>query len=1555
MAADVVLEPEPLNPCCAEIKKRYQKLEEKRNALRQAVKLLENETNKLLNENKNLKKVCEDERARAGREKEAKEKECTIRNQLEKEIHDLKAEISSCQKSGSSRSEDNDESGLIRILEAEGEVEKLKELLEKEKKRSTSEKKKAEVEKKKAAEAWKLVEVEKSRVEEVKKHAEIARNEADEYRLCLEKLKMEANEAREKLIAEISKADDANKKVEAEKQQIRRERKCADLERTKAEEQRRLMEVERKKATDEKYRADNLSQRLEKEKQRSEELQGKIEEILSSRRDVRGCSCFGDKRHNGGTNITTADVKLLREQLKLKKKQVKHAKRISKLEKAENRFIRKELYLLKQDFMQMSCRFNALYDLLSCSMEGTDSLAKNGESPELWGCNLHHNLLGSQPRNFNSQSDFRLPETCYTNSINNPCSARECPHQLSRGSRTRPTSGISSELEPPVGGSVRIKSQSSAECSTATSFSDSKFMGSQGKDAFFATASTEVAKKSSSQRSSILRLSDGVAKTRQTENIGVVAANNDRASVQRNVINACLNSSAVCVVDQASNGRRKKRRLQDALESVAWLYSEDGQLYLKIGEKLSELKYLLNRKANIPPGSENYGMAEYLDDRKGFCAKNHNGCSKKSCKHSSDKMLCKWQKPDVPYFSQNNIQKQAEKYEAKDSRIPCFLPEMEKPFQMKENAVCGEEPSNAVSSKRADLISFEKMICGDYMKLLDLDSDDERRYKAAIEMPLSPTLPDINSASLKLCVQDDSHFLVEGNLESFEAERSNALQFPTFDVIDLEISSNTAKQKALHFQELSLNDNQVSSHSSEEVRINGTIVTDGDFKQHDVLSNVEHNSSFHGNDSNMDVEQTHRGSTAGDTVQKASDALPTMELKDHGEFKHLVHGPLGPSAISYSKVSKEAVSGGSDKSLLSGSTNCSFSKFALHSQKLCENWYMHNSIPNIHNLSREVVNVPNGTHGLTRATVTTFTENHIEGKGEKHDGVVVSQSGEMIDKSSEAEKYEQNCNLLFSECAANMEASKSMPVSTIRKINDQCGDSDGLEQEKIPKYFVVFSNMDDCSKTRISQYSKTVISQGCMDTQVLRAIAMEPELLPEEKTAVFFSLLLCNISGSLSANSRCTRSGDFLLPSRSFAEEINKVLSDGEARWLILEICQLNILVELIEDFLVNRKVLLYTDRLLEPFSACFSSQEFHQLNGSDLCVSTRDATVDQIIAGCVIFASISATVDRIGIVLEFSYRILRMCRNDISWILLALHVFAFVCGEEFFDPDDYRYVVNAVRLVVSLVEHGNECARSAFSGLHSTQLMPIFPPCEQCLFATDEFCVDNFACSLLDELQFYALAGNHLDGKNSPASTCTSQSCSDRNGGTVSKTEVNRLKTVCVGSCSIYKFGKLAADRSDCFPESSFCYFTDIISLVELIGCYMRWEWTYNKIMSRIVNMLELCKSEEFLAALLVLLGQLGRFGIEDGGYQQTGVAELRCSLSRILDASITEKRSIPTQFSAVGALLNLLPFSFEETVEGHPELSRDAREYGYVMQVKKWFSHLSMEQRAMSFDLFR
>jgi hypothetical protein len=41
--------------------------------------------------------------------------------------------------------------------------------------------------------------------------------------------------------------------------------------------------------------------------------------------------------------------------------------------------------------------------------------------------------------------------------------------------------------------------------------------------------------------------------------------------------------------------------------------------------------------------------------------------------------------------------------------------------------------------------SFEDVVDGDYMKLLDLDnSADEERYRMALKMPLSPTLHNIN-------------------------------------------------------------------------------------------------------------------------------------------------------------------------------------------------------------------------------------------------------------------------------------------------------------------------------------------------------------------------------------------------------------------------------------------------------------------------------------------------------------------------------------------------------------------------------------------------------------------------------------------------------------------------------------------------------------------------------------------------------------------------------------------------------------------------------------------
>ncbi|KAI6703242.1 hypothetical protein NL676_012378 [Syzygium grande] len=117
MAADVSVKVEPENVCCRAWKLKYSKLEEKRNALRQAVKLLEQQLDKVQAESLNNKKACEVERARAELEKEEKERALSVRVSLENEVAALKSEIVSLQRSVGSDDQDGKEK--IKLLEAQ--------------------------------------------------------------------------------------------------------------------------------------------------------------------------------------------------------------------------------------------------------------------------------------------------------------------------------------------------------------------------------------------------------------------------------------------------------------------------------------------------------------------------------------------------------------------------------------------------------------------------------------------------------------------------------------------------------------------------------------------------------------------------------------------------------------------------------------------------------------------------------------------------------------------------------------------------------------------------------------------------------------------------------------------------------------------------------------------------------------------------------------------------------------------------------------------------------------------------------------------------------------------------------------------------------------------------------------------------------------------------------------------------------------------------------------------------------------------------------------------
>ncbi|MQL92592.1 hypothetical protein Taro_025213 [Colocasia esculenta] len=766
MAADVALDPQPANPCCVELKKRYLRLEEKRNALRQAVKLLEAQASKLQNENAALKEVCEEERRRADLAHQAKEKESDIKNILEKEIQDLKSKIASLQENGNLIDQDRNRLLETRILQGEAEIKRLKGLLQKEIKKAETEKKKVLQEKKKTAEAWELMKIEKSKTEEQKRLAEMERKKVEDMSRSLAKAKSEANEAREKVNEERRKAEAANKKVELERKKASREKKCADIERARVEEQVELVKMERKKSMDEKERADRLSKQLEEERKRRE-LQREKEEVVCTLQGVKSCSGnYKTKQLSSSKEDTEfSNMKLLKSKLKLQKNELKHAKRMAKLEKSEKQLLLQQLHLLKRDHFKFSHRLEMLINCPSYGIKGTDDLTKIGGS--LDKCTNRYSTESQRKcvcdeHEFNSQSETKTK--CTATRCTGPVTSHTWHLPQKCGGRaTRSISGISSDLESPVGDSVGQKLHNSALCSTAVTYSDAPLIGSQGRSAFAVATSAKLTK-DSFQRSPSVNL------TSEPKTMHVAQQNNDGSNFHRKMESSCLksivcNGTQITVGDFQSN--KGKRKAQVTLD--------EERCCLKINKKNS-LVDDINSKSFVPLvcrtddiSNSNIGKSPAAECSDDSDTKNYEFHGKKRSN--------KQQKLGLLASDRIDNHNEACGYEEDGHNEICCIKEAAFPFPdaKEHDLTCRNKSSDILINNQAAIVCLENMIPEDFMKLLDLDDDaEEQKYRAARARPLSPTLPELESPSRRHSL-DDYH-ASDGRCESKEEKLTSTIE-----------------------------------------------------------------------------------------------------------------------------------------------------------------------------------------------------------------------------------------------------------------------------------------------------------------------------------------------------------------------------------------------------------------------------------------------------------------------------------------------------------------------------------------------------------------------------------------------------------------------------------------------------------------------------------------------------------------------------------------------------------------------------------------------------------
>ncbi|KAI3951961.1 hypothetical protein MKW92_010469 [Papaver armeniacum] len=505
-----------------------------------------------------------------------------------------------------------------------------------------------------------------------------------------------------------------------------------------------------------------------------------------------------------------------------------------------------------------------------------------------------------------------------------------------------------------------------------------------------------------------------------------------------------------------------------------------------------------------------------------------------------------------------------------------------------------------------------------------------------------------------------------------------------------------------------------------------------------------------------------------------------------------------------------------------------------------------------------------------------------------------------------------------------------MQQTSISKSTVLCA-SDGAFTCKITsKYIVCSDTKDEDSISRIISASEACVSKVSMVSQtdwvvdkILSALYMEQDLLPKERVCTFFSLLLYNFSLIISMKYRNFLSEEFSVCSASFMKHMQTVMCDSETKRMLLELWEMDAVPKLIQDFLTDREVLLYNELSHEQFASRDpGSVVTLSANGINIGVSSKIATVEQLVIGSTAVASICAAIGDVSFVCEVSCDIIQKNISDSYYSLTVLHVFASICGKQYFTSDGYSLIMTVVKSIVVLLEKGDEraCTICASILLSTSEGEPRFPQCAHCIFSEGAVPVDQVMAFLLKKLCSYSLsaglsnsdASGPLRDEQCPEDELCLESYSDVNGISYSA--------------------------------------NDYLSLVELVSHYMSWKWTCSNTIPRLLQMLESRVSEEFTTAVLLLLGQLGRLGDHNSGEQMGVEEDLRRMLSSFLDQNSKRKCGLPTQFAAIHALIGLLSIEFEDIIQGK-ELP--ASHYSDV--IRKWFSNLSEEKKSLPISLLK
>ncbi|WZZ39825.1 hypothetical protein YC2023_036084 [Brassica napus] len=540
MAANAPLESPSGSPRCIAWQGKYLGMKKRRDACKEAIEILQKAMAAANDEKANLQKskssdflhlnfgtVCEvasdrGELREMADNRDAQEDESVEKSSLEKEICVLKSEILTLQKRLERRNlqERSEEVEFLQGSSGEKEISELKSLLKKETLRAdNSEEEREQICKelnktkallvkyedikphvpeveKEISLVKNLLASERHKTESERKKAEAEKKKADQYLSELVVLRSTAQKTSSDLRALSSSIETVKKQLESEKQKTLKERKRADMESAKAKEQMKLAEDLSKKFEIIRARNEELKKEAELQSASSKvkfaENSAKLEEKIrinkneamawKSRADdltqqlQETCSISPHQVRD----LEKAKVRLLKKELKFKRKCAKHSKEVAEFERFRREFQAEEIGRLTLEFRSLTNRMN----LLDKFSRGTSGRAKDRMKLQM--------VQSQKNRSGGKHSDARCQLVASSGSQEK---VRKLSTQLIAKSRQgvyESVLGTISQLESPTGGSR--KSQTSGEISSATSCSDGQILTSQGAQQFSVTTSAKTSK-----------------------------------------------------------------------------------------------------------------------------------------------------------------------------------------------------------------------------------------------------------------------------------------------------------------------------------------------------------------------------------------------------------------------------------------------------------------------------------------------------------------------------------------------------------------------------------------------------------------------------------------------------------------------------------------------------------------------------------------------------------------------------------------------------------------------------------------------------------------------------------------------------------------------------------------------------------------------------------------------------------------------------------------------------------------------------------------------------